>query len=73
MNVVFDSLNDIVSSKDSEESFWDDIVWICVSEFGWTQAEIEETEIPFLLSLIVIRAKKLKKQEAELKKSQRKR
>lgn len=53
--------------------YWRNVCFICAYEFKWSQEDLEECEIPYLLSLLDSYCDFKKREQAEMKKSNRKR
>lgn len=43
-------------------------MYICAKEFGWSQKEFEETEVPYLFAVLQQRVKAFKEEERQMKK-----
>jgi len=43
-------------------------MFICANDFGWTQQDFEETEIPYLFAVLDKRLESFKEQERQAKK-----
>jgi hypothetical protein len=46
---------------------YEDLCWVLASECGWSQEDIMNAEIPFVLGLLSARARAFKEQEKNLK------
>lgn len=57
-----------LSTKDFNQQ-WETLIWVLSSECGWSQEDILNAEIPFVLQLMDARTRILKKQEKELKRN----
>lgn len=58
-----------VSNPDKRaEEDWEDLIYIVVNEFGWSQEDIFESDIPFIFQCLNGRNRSLKKQEQQMKK-----
>lgn len=74
MNEISEFFNGLGVERDDDIDNWfDNIIFICSNEFHWTQEEFFNTDIPYLLRLLIIRNKVLKKQEEDMRRSQKRR
>ena len=65
-----DSFFNEVSTKPGVDpgKYYASLIYICAEDFGWTQKDFDETEIPFLLDLLKARADAFKERERQSKK-----
>lgn len=55
-----------------DDKKWQDLLFICSSEFGWTERDLcENVSAPFLLDVLNARKRKLEADEREMRKSKR--
>lgn len=73
MNEIDSFFKGIGAKKEDASDILDNLIYICCCDFGWSQKDFMETDIPFLFQLLEVRAKVLKKQEEESKKQSRRR
>lgn len=57
-----------VSSRKTNSLDLNRVAFVAISEWGWTQQEFEETEIPFLFAMLEERGRYLKEQKKAMKK-----
>jgi hypothetical protein len=50
---------------------WEDLIFVLANEFGWTQEDISNTEIPYIMSLLIARDRFKKDAEKRNKKGMR--
>lgn len=60
----------LTKSSWNPERRWEDVCYILVFEAGWTQKDIEESEIPFIFSILNARKRVQDEEERRLKKAQ---
>lgn len=61
--------NEVKTNKDSYNgSYYSSLIYICAEEFGWTQQQFDEIEIPYLLDLLKARMDAFKEREKQAKK-----
>ena len=58
--------NSLVRDKNKD---WEDLIFILCSECGWTQKEVEETDIPFINDFMIGRNRHIKKENDAIKKA----
>lgn len=74
MNEITSFFQEVTSSDyNKEDDYWKSLLFISATEFGWTQKELLETDIPYLLDILEIRKRNIDKEQAELKRTGSKR
>lgn len=72
MNELRGFLSEVTKPRaDVWERRWEDIAFICCSEFGWSQEDFMNSEVPFVLDLLSARKRKIDAEEKEAKKARR--
>ena len=56
------------SDEKKTQRDWEDLVFVLVNEFHWTQEDIWNTDIPFIFNMIEARTRVLKEQDRQLRK-----
>lgn len=67
----FAQLNSFINKDHKHKSvdlFVDNVVYLFVSEFGWSQKDFEDAEIPFILQVLNTHRRVLSEQEKKLRK-----
>lgn len=59
--------SDIGIEKTVDDDITAKLAYLCCEEFGWTQKDFEDVELPFLFNMLAVRHKVREKQEEENK------
>jgi hypothetical protein len=66
-----DSFKDIITSPSASNKEYEDLIFVLANEFGWTQEDIWNTDIPYIFSVLNAKLRFTKEQERRIKKSQK--
>ena len=67
-----DSLQEVIAlSPKSSQKDYEDLMFVLANEFHWTQEDIYNTDIPFILNLLNARKRFNDEQERQLRKNKK--
>jgi hypothetical protein len=66
-NPLRNLFSNTIKIKDVDNTDYENLMFILVNEFHWTQKDIQETDLPFVYELLYARKRMIDEQEKDLK------
>ena len=68
MNDLQNFFSNVITHSEASDKEFQNLMFVLVNEFHWSQSDIEASDLPFVWDLIDARNRMIKEQERQMKK-----